>query len=1295
MIACVATGVGKESSLSIGPDEPLQAAIDAAPPGASLSLTEGEYAANISVLGHLVIRAESGARVVLRGVSSEEPSVAVGAGGALTITGITVQGSGGGVRVDDGGLLRAVDCTIEETEVPVELMGAAQALLETSTIRNNEKGVVVRGTSYLEVNQCVISLNGDDGVWLFDSARAEIQGTQIADHKFEYCTTFRCELYRIFGWGSSVYFAGIHLQDSAFVSVRNCDISGNDCGIATEGTSRVVITDSRFSDSGAMGALQFRASSSAEVTASQVSDSNTAILLNDSASAKVTGCRIANCSSDGIRVYGQAWLTLEDNSIIGSAGAGVYGDSIQLVTGHGNRFIGNGVDAVWNVEGSVRAPMREPAAREVTYPGAGYTSLQEAADALLPGGTLYLGPGDYRESITISGDVVLRGNGTAATRMRAATLDLPVISLLSGARLGLEDVTLADGRQGVLAGPESRSVVSRTIVTGCSEGILAFGSAIVSVCDSELTDNTGAGTHFQNTAQGVLERCKIRGNETGVAIKGSAAAQISYSVLSANTVAGVAFSGSSQGTLTGCLFTQNGEGVSIGSSAPTVLLNNTLTENRSCGVRGLGDTDVGGAGNLFLSNGVDLVGSVPGNIRLPLKEPTEQKIVFPSDAYQGVQEAIDALVPGGTLVFRSGEYAGGLTISKRLQIVCSEEEVAVLGTTSATGILISVIPGGELEATRIVLRGGTSGINVAADARVVLSDCTISSPSSTGLVIEPGAQTALHHCEVSDAGSAGISVSGGELRVDEGVIRGNEGDGVSLSGSARGILEKTELTDNAGYGLRLSGESSAACVDLRVSHSGSAGVAASYLATITMLRCTVTENAGSGLSLDTSTQVEVTDSSISANRSDGIQLRDSSSVKLHGCTLAENWLNAVYAEDTAHAEVSRTEVRNNIHGLEVADSALLDLVDSVLSENRFCGVTASGSARATLQKSEISGNGVGVRVEGTAQAVANSCAITENDIGIVLLDSAQVVCDTTRIAKSAGSGIALWGDASAALSSCYLLGNARADIEGAVEPVSVGGDGFLASITVVGDGAGVAIPESPPAPVLGAVDSVVEVWADGTDPKTGEFWPFAANGFAAGTRTIVTAGHLFLGEDEFDPNNLLLLEALTIRDPDAEESLAEIDDLVSDCGPNPVLDLTHDLAAIYLSLEIPGGLAIAPSAIPYDVAWIVAYIGYLGGDEFCEVPVVVSIPDRDTLVLWRDEYAKGALKSFLPDVVMRSLDSQETEEGMSGAPVVDRAGRVIGIAIGRRSDSQTGVFILAASPQFAPSLDPACAKSLP
>ena len=98
-------------------------------------------------------------------------------------------------------------------------------------------------------------------------------------------------------------------------------------------------------------------------------------------------------------------------------------------------------------------------------------------------------------------------------------------------------------------------------------------------------------------------------------------------------------------------------------STLAVIESNLIARNGECGVT-LFIGRIAGRDNEMRENGSDLCRRVPSSIRRPLVPPTDRTLVRVPQDYSSVQEAIDAVAPGGTVEISAGSYRGGLLLYK-------------------------------------------------------------------------------------------------------------------------------------------------------------------------------------------------------------------------------------------------------------------------------------------------------------------------------------------------------------------------------------------------------------------------------------------------------------------------------------------------------------------------------------------------------------------------------------------------------------------------------------------------------
>lgn len=221
-------------TVSVGPDQSIQAAIDAAPEGAVICL-EGIWQESLTITKDLTLRAAvvdgasingglEGGRPVILVTSEKEIEV--------RLVGLTVAVAGGlndtdyyedGVRVEGRAKVVIEDCTIlGNTCDGVHLEDRAQAVIESSRIfSNQENGISAMDSTRVTVIDSRLAGNRGAGVVLGGAARGEIHGCSLQ-------------------WN---WMGGIVVAESATAAIEACQLGGNGkWGVILGDTARATLS---------------------------------------------------------------------------------------------------------------------------------------------------------------------------------------------------------------------------------------------------------------------------------------------------------------------------------------------------------------------------------------------------------------------------------------------------------------------------------------------------------------------------------------------------------------------------------------------------------------------------------------------------------------------------------------------------------------------------------------------------------------------------------------------------------------------------------------------------------------------------------------------------------------------------------------------------------------------------------------------------------------------------------------------------------------------------------------------
>ena len=706
------------------------------------------------------------------------------------------------------------------------------------------------------------------------------------------------------------------------VKIADSQLSG-DHGLMVEGSTRVTLTECTISG----GGIRLRNSAQVALTECTVSgNKDSGVDVLDSAQVTLTGCTVSG-NEYGLEVGNSARAVLIGNRFLNNRvyGIGVWSTEAQ-VTGRNNEMRGNGCDLVGNVPASVRVPLASETTRtELSVPG-DYPTLQEAVDAIAPGGTITLAPGTYETGLTIWKSVTIRGAGRDQTVLQSPEgtwLGVSVIAGVSGVVVEKLSVrrSKADSYLVILGQVAFREIgnpflqargSAQVTLTDCTfSGLYAKDSARVTFTDCTISERSGLSSRVEDSAQVALTECTVSGNKDG----------------------GIHVWDSAQVTLTGCTVSGNLYGLEVGNSARAVLIGNRFLNNRVYGI-GVWSTEaqVTGRNNEMRGNGCDLVGNVPASVRVPLaSETTRTELSVPGD-YPTLQEAVDAIAPGGTITLAPGTYETGLTIWKSVTIRGAGRDQTVLQSPEGTWLGVSVIAGvsgvvveemsvrraefgleifGQAELRQLdILAHDGIGVKVVGSAQVIINDCTISEDEK-GILVTDLAQVTLIGCTVSKSEWAGLE----------------------MQDSTRVTLTECTISGNDTFGLRVWDSAQVALTD-----------------------CNITGQRGDGILVSQSTQVTLTECTVSGNKDGGINVNDSAQVTLTGCTISGNG-----------------------DGILVYDVAWMKVRNCVISDNSEWGVTAALRKCGTSSRDDFNG-----------QVVLENNKISRNGKGDVCLPN---MCD--------------------------------------------------------------------------------------------------------------------------------------------------------------------------------------------------------------------------------------------------------------------------------------------------------------
>jgi len=472
-------------------------------------------------------------------------------------------------------------------------------------------------------------------------------------------------------------------------------------------------------------------------------------------------------------------------------------------------------------------------------------SLQQAINTVSEGALVCVASGTFTENITITKSVSLRGAGSAQTVLQGSVR----IERDQEIRVALTGCTITGSRFGAALRVAGQAVVTLDdlTLTESFSGLLATGSAMVTATNSRFVKNQFDGARAENAARVTLSRA---------------------------------------------LISENYDGIVVRDSAQLDLRQSALTDNRYCGLRVLSGKATGEP-NEMRGNGADLCGFASATLRKPLAPQTDKaQLTVPGDL-QNIQEAVDAIAPGGTILLQNGTYDVGLTLWK---------PVTLRGPATLTAL-----PDRQLI------------LSLTAEAEsVIIESVTITGSRGDGLLLY--GQALLQNTQITK----------------------NADDGVEISGAARVQLKNTSVLSNGDDGLFVSEKAQVTLTNSTVSENKGDGIEARDSTMIKLQNSQIASNGLRGLDVRIAAQLELSESRVVGNKADGGVVRDSAQARLEAAQILNNGANGLVVTDKALGVIANSTLSANAsNGLEVSGTATAEVRRTVVQSN--------GSAEACLR----------------------------------------------------------------------------------------------------------------------------------------------------------------------------------------------------------------------------------------------------------------------------------------------------------------------------------------------------------
>ena len=573
----------------------------------------------------------------------------------------------------------------------------------------------------------------------------------------------------------------------------------------------------------------------------------------------------------------------------------------------------------------------QPLCKVTVSPG---ESIQQAIDAAPSDAVICLVAGRWEENLVIGKSLTLRGEGKEPKEVQIVGVKKghPVIRIESEREIEvvIENLTAAEAKgdrcavrypqwicpNGLQALGKAKVIIKDVQVSGNGgAGLDVWGSATVSLTNSTVSNNRGDGLRVGGFARVNLTNSTVSNNEeSGLGVGGLATVSLTGSTVSGNGWYGLRVWGSERVSLTNSTVSGNeDDGLSVGDSATVEIKESIVNDNKHCGIYVYSsEAQVHGTPNTMRGNGADLCGFAPASLRKPLVPPDPRStLAVPAD-YPTVQQAIDAIVPGGTIEIAAGSYEEGLTIWKPVVLRGAGQDRTVLQALPERGLVLSIIVevrGVRIEELKVM---GSQGTGLLFYGREITIQEAQVSGNWVGLIVWGSATVSLTNSTVFNNEKHGLIVGGSaRMSLTDSQVSDNKGDGLIVGDSARVNLSNSTVFNNEWHGLAVWGSATVSLTNSQVSGNRDDGLWVWGSATVSLTNSTVSGNGGDGLDVWDSATVSLTNSTVSDNEGDGLDMEYSAKATVRESEISGNKGNGIFLKEKAVAEIWRNHILNN------------------------------------------------------------------------------------------------------------------------------------------------------------------------------------------------------------------------------------------------------------------------------------------------------------------------------------------------------------------------------------------------
>jgi hypothetical protein len=225
------------------------------------------------------------------------------------------------------------------------------------------------------------------------------------------------------------------------------------------------------------------------------------------------------------------------------------------------------------------------------------------------------------------------------------------------------------------------------------------------------------------------------------------------------------------------------------------------------------------------------------------------------------------------------------------------------------------VGGGHAELSHCQIDTSTQlGLQVERGAELMLDEVEFAPGHRVGVQCEPASLLQMTNCRIACPLTYGIALREvqRETLVRDTIV-GNAGwDGILVRGSCSPTIERCEIVDNDGNGIRCIAGASPAILDNRIIGSGMVGVRLEERWSGALRGNTVRENGAGGIEGEVRCSGEITGNRIERNRRFGLRLALDCTCAVTGNTFIENQASGLVIENARPQPIERNAFADNL-----------------------------------------------------------------------------------------------------------------------------------------------------------------------------------------------------------------------------------------------------------------------------------------------------------------------------------------------------------------------------------------------